>query len=247
MNKSLFHSLWIASFFGTLVSCGNSTSINAPETEGKKKDAAVLVETATSSVLLKPSKYEDVLKKFKLISFDTLKVYFESEDKFYEGKELSTKEARFLPISVFENYNGGKLSGIFACYQFQIDSTTIGLIARTPSEYESSSIKLFCLDTKNDKISSQSIELGQSFGDAGAFLSKTSWIFYAMNGEVQALIYMHYSSHDWEDTLGLEDEEEKNYFLINLKPGKLDTIYKNSGFLKKRFKKLLKKHEDLGE
>ncbi|WP_341907506.1 hypothetical protein [Fluviicola taffensis] len=65
--------------------------------------------------------------QFKPISFDTLKVEYEyaTKDKKFRGTELTLKEAKSLNIEYTEPYYG-KLSGVYGCYQFQIDSTHTG-------------------------------------------------------------------------------------------------------------------------
>jgi len=238
MNNRFVHGLWIVFLFGFLISCGNSNVKEVSAAEEKKKDS-VLVESADKPVI--PSKYAALLEKFKPISFDTLKVYYKYTGKRFDGKELTLKEAKIFPIGITENYFG-KLSGVYACYQFQIDSTTLGLIARTPSEYESSSIKLFLFDTKKDVLLKEYFELSQDIGDAGDYYNRTSWLFKTKNSQIQSFVY-DYSSyyHGVEDTTDETVDEWHSYFLIDCMSPKFDTISKNETQLKKRFKRVLKK------
>lgn len=219
-----------------LTACGNSASKdNQEETER--------IHESTSPVAEKESRYAEMLNKFKMVSFDTLKVFYSYDNKKFKGKELTLKEAKVFPLGIEENYYGD-LSGVFACYRFEIDSTRMGLIARTPSEYESSSVKLFIFDKKTDKILDNYLELGQMFGDAGDFFSKTSWLFKTKNNEILSLIYDYESyDHQVEDTTDFTLDEWHNYALINCMNEKFDTLSTNGAQLKKRFRRVLKEEE----
>lgn len=241
MDKVCRHIIWVFVFQLFLVGC-ESPSKQKKSKESLAVESAQLVDSAAVE---KKSNYESILKKFKRISFDTLKVYYDSEESFFSGKQLSYKEARFLPVEVYQDYNEGAMSGIFACYQFEIDPNRIGLIARTPSEYESSSIKLFVFDQKADKVKHNWIELGQTFGDAGDYLFKASWLFRTKKREIHAFIYSDLFSDDIfsEDTVDQIQTHWNEYVLINCMTQKFDTISKNEVQLKKRFRSLLKTEE----
>jgi hypothetical protein len=223
---------------GMLISCNSNSK---PKKELSKEEG--FVQKTSSSFVDKKSAYSEFLKKFKSISFDTLKVDYDYEDETFLGMELSAKEARFLPVTVYESYNGG-LSGIFACYRFQMDSTTLGLVARTPSEYESSSLKLFFFDMEKDRISDNYIELSETFGDAGESLFRASWLFKTKSKEIQSFTYTHQSSEDIDDTTGLSYQESSSYTLIRFKKDQYDIISTNEKLLKKRFKRELKKYTE---
>ncbi len=217
-------------------SCGNSAPV-----ENQKE--AERIHESDSPVIEKESRYADLLKKFKEVSFDTLKVFYSYDDKSFQGKELTLKQAKVFPLGIEENYFG-ELSGVYACYRFKIDSTRLGLIVRTPSEYESSSIKLFVFDQKADKLQDHFIELGQMFGDAGDFIYKCSWLFKTKKNEIHSLIYDYQSyDHQVDDTADLTVDEWKNYALIDCIKGKFDTLSTNGTQLKKRFKRILKEEE----
>ncbi len=242
MNKQALHFGWILWLVGFLAACGSSDSTAVPDTEAAKKDS-VISENTAKEIKREPSKYDELLKKFKPISFDTLKVFYNYEDKHFSGKELTLKEAKIFPLGITENYLG-ELSGVYACYQFQIDSSTLGLIARTPSEYESSSIKLFLFDIKKDKLLTDYFELGQDIGDAGDYYHRVSWLIKTKKNEVHSFVY-NYSSynHEVDDTADHVLEEWRDYYLINCMSPKFDTLSKNQSHLKKRFKKILKAEE----
>ena len=239
MSKTWFHALSIVSLVTFLTACGDSEKRIVTNSVDGRKGSLPEVKT-DNPVPVKVSKYADLLKKFKLVSFDTLKVYYRYDDKRLDGKELTLKEAKIFPIGLAENYFG-KLSGVYACCRFQIDSTTIGLIARTPSEYESSSVKLFLFDIKRDALSKEYFELSQDIGDAGDYYHRTSWLFKTKKNEIHSLVY-DYSSYNNEvdDTSNHTIDEWRTYFVINCMSPKFDTLSKNEVQLKKRFKRLLK-------
>lgn len=240
MRKTWYNSFWTLFLAGFLLSCGNSTVTDAAPSKNEAKEP---VPVETTHVSAPPGKYSDLLKKFEPISFDTLKVYYSYNGKRFEGKELTLKEAKIFPLGISENYFG-RLSGMYACYQFEIDSETLGLIARTPSEYESSSIKLFLFDLKKDSFSKEYVELSQDIGDAGDYYHRTSWLFRTNKKEIHSLVY-DYSSYNNEvdDTSNHTIDEWRSYFVINCMSAKFDTISKNEAQLKKRFKRLLKTEE----
>lgn len=236
MNRYFVGFVLIFFLQSMLTACGDSTS------KEDEKEAERIHEPNTP-VVEKESRYAEMLNKFKAVSFDTLKVYYDYDDKKFKGKELTLKEAKIFPLGIEENYFG-ELSGVYACYRFEIDSTRLGLIARTPSEYESSSVKLFVFDKKADKLLKNYIELGQMFGDAGDSFSKTSWLFKTKNNEIHSLIYDYQSyDHQVEDTADLTIDEWESYALINCMKGKFDTLSRNETQLKKRFKRVLKEVE----
>ena len=180
--------------------------------------------------------------QFKPISFDTLKVEYEyaTKDKKFRGTELPLKEAKSLNIEYTEPYYG-KLSGVYGCYQFQIDSTHTGLIARIPAEYESTSIGLFILDRKKDQMESKYFHLGAIFGDAGDAYQRISWLFRTKDKQLHSFVY-DYSSYDHtvEDTADHTVDVWREYYLFNCMTSKFDTLSKNETLLKKRFKNVLK-------
>lgn len=219
-----------------LAACGNSSS-------KENQEEAERIHESNSPAVEKESRYAEMLKKFKAVSFDTLKVYYRYGDKRFLGKELTLKETKIFPLGIEENYFG-ELSGVYACYRFEIDSTRLGLIARTPSEYESSSVKLFIFDKKADKVLDNYLELGQMFGDAGDFFSKVSWLFKTKSNEIHSLVYDYESyDHQVDDTADLRVDEWHSYALINCMNEKFDTLSTNGAQLKKRFRRVLKEEE----
>ncbi len=217
------------------LSCQSDQKTAIPEEEE-------FVKKADSTLLQKKSAYSGLLKKFKLISFDTLEVTYQynTEEKRYQGRELTLKEAKNFPLGITENYFG-KLSGVYACYQFPLDSVRIGLIARIPGEYDANSVGLFIFDRKKDRILKDYIHLSVDFGDAGDVYSRISWLIRSKNNQYQSLI-CDYSAyyHEVEDTNDHTVDEWEEYYLLNCMSPKFDTISKNNVRLKKQFNRILK-------
>ena len=184
------------------------------------------------------SKYKKLLSKFITITIDTLKVYSSEDYGNYKGIKLDSLDAILFPKEIAEEYF--QEHDLYACYKFEINSTKIGLLTRTPSMYVPSSIKLFIYNKTLDSIS-EYIELAESWGDAGDALEKTSWIIKSKENEINALIRVTEShDHSVEDENDTIVESWDNHFLIDLLKPKIDTINKDSESLIKRYKILLK-------
>ncbi|AEA45635.1 hypothetical protein [Fluviicola taffensis] len=239
MKKTYYATTLIFILQGLFSSCSSN-----PNTEKELPLAEESVQEIDSSAFEKKSRYEELLKKFKPISFDTLKVFYEYNDKHFLGKELSLKEAAVFKPGITEA-SWGKLSGFYACNQFQIDVSTLGLIVRTPSEYGSSSIKLVLFDKKKDQLKKEYFELANDIMDGGEYYHTISWLIKTKVPEIRAFVY-DYSYYDHKIAGDSEDttiEESRSYFLIDCMSPKFDTISKNENQLKKRFRKLLKTEE----
>src|SRR6478609_5504967 len=96
----------------------------------------------------KESEFKTLLTKYKDISFDTLEVFsttdFESNINKFKGIHLNNTDVNLFPKKLSEEYEND--NSFFACYKFSIDNNRIGLLTRTPSTYEPSSIKLLIFD-----------------------------------------------------------------------------------------------------
>lgn len=200
----------------------HSNRVNEKETEIKKISA-----------------FTNLLHKFEEIDFDTLKVFSEEEFIKFKGQPLDSLDALLFPKEIAE-LHFLEVPGIFACYKFSIDSNRIGLIARTPSEYLPSSIKLFIYDKKTDAILNY-IELAENFGDAGYCMDKSSWIIKNKRNMYQALIVMNeMDDHSVEESNDTTIEQWSSDYLVDLSKPRLDTITTNSKLLKRKFGYLLK-------
>jgi hypothetical protein len=184
------------------------------------------------------SKYKKLLSKFKTITIDTIKVYSSIDYENYKGIRLDSLDAILFPKEIAEAYFDE--DDLYACYKFEINSTKIGLLTRTPSMYVPSSIKLFIYNKTLDRIT-EYIELAEVWGDEGDALEKTSWIIKSKENEINALIKVTLSNdHSVEDENDTIIESLDNHFLIDLLKPKIDTINIDSESLIKRYKLLLK-------
>jgi hypothetical protein len=184
------------------------------------------------------SKYRTLLSKFENISIDTLEIYSSEDFGIYKGVQIDSLDAILFPKEIAEAYF--LEHDIYACYKFDIDSSKIGLIVRTPSMYVPSSIKLFVFDKITDNIS-EYIELAESWGDAGDAIEKTSWLIKNPSNKINVLT-REIESHDHsvEDENDTIVERWDKYYLFAFNH-KLDTINKNSDLLKKQFNIILNK------
>lgn len=185
------------------------------------------------------SKYTKLLSKFKSKSFDTLRVYSPEElDGEYRGVELDSADAVLFPKDIADQHFNDP--GLFAVYQFPIDDNRLGLIARTPSMYVPSSLKLFFFDKAKDSITSY-VELAETWGDAGDYMQKDSWLFKDNGKQIKSFVWLM-EGHDnsVENENDTTTEEWNNYYLLDLSKGNADTISKNSEDLKRIFSSLIK-------
>ncbi|WP_016990361.1 hypothetical protein [Flavobacterium sp. ACAM 123] len=200
---------------------------------GEKNKTEKVVATTVQK-----SKYRTLLSKFENISIDTLEIYSSENFGIYKGVQIDSLDAILFPKEIAEAYF--LEHDIYACCKFDIDSSKIGLIVRTPSMYVPSSIKLFVFDKITDNIS-EYIELAESWGDAGDAIEKTSWLIKNPSNKINVLtreIESHdHSVEDENDTI-VESWDKYYLFAFN---HKLDTINKNSDLLKKKFNVILNK------
>lgn len=189
------------------------------------------------------SKNQKFLDKFKTIDFDTLKVYssdnvYDDKNFEYRGNLLDSIDAKIFPKNVIVN-DIDKID-TYAVYKFKIDENYLALIARTPSEYWSSSIKLFIYNKKNEKII-DFVEVAESIGDEGFHMDISSWILKKKNVfEIINWIY-EYDDYSVEGKNDKRIIKTNTYFLLKFENGKFDTISKNNKELEKQFSKLLRK------
>lgn len=189
----------------------------------------------------KESKFKTLLTKYKDISFDTLQVFssgeLESDQYKFKWIQLDSAEVSLFPKALSEQYYYDH--GFFACYKFSIDSIRTALISRTPSTYEPSSIKLLLFDKLRDSITDY-IELAETFGDAGDFAEKTSWLFKDEKKNYKNFMW-YQENHD----NSVDNEKDTTiqtwnyYYLFDFSKSKVDTISKNERELTRKFGKLL--------
>jgi hypothetical protein len=190
------------------------------------------------------SKYEPLLAQFKDIAIDTLQVYSpdntDDTADLMSGRQIDSVNVMLFPQEFKERYLNST-QGLFAIYKFDIDNNRLGLLARTPSDYVPSSIKLFIFDKAKDSITSY-VELAELFGDAGDVLIKQSWLFrdnarslLALTNETQK--YYHSADDRNDTTVDVSDY----YSLFNLSKGKIDTLIDHQEKLPVKYKSILEK------
>jgi hypothetical protein len=188
----------------------------------------------------KDSKHKKTLAYFYNIGIDTLEVGSPHDSaSFFYGKEIDSTGAMMFPEDIRKRHFFDP-PGLFGIYKFAIDSNRLGLIARTPSEYVASSIKLFFFDIKRDTITNY-IELGETWGDAGDFVELNSWLFRDSSKRLQALIWEH-QGHD----NSVDNEKDTTvstadyYTLLDISKPRIDTIFDRKEKLPKQYEQLLK-------
>ena len=207
--------------------------------------ACFLLACTGSSEKLTPENgnLENLLTKFKEVSIDTFEVFsandLDNTNYKFKGVELDSSDVMLLPNKMAERYSYDH--GFYACFKFPIDSSRFGLIIRTPSEYDASSVKLFVLDTVSKKINDDYLELAESIGDAGYSMERRSWILKSGDSNLTFLIWQQ----DSEDK-SVEDENDTTVVstdyvtLTRLSKQSFDTLSNDSEKLIKKFEKLIK-------
>jgi hypothetical protein len=205
----------------------------------EKKEFRIVSERA--------SKFNSLLQKYQSVSFDTLNLFSSSELESYtypfKGKLLDSGEVELVKEAL--SIKGGIEPFFFACSKFEIDSTLLGLITRVPSIYESSSIKLLLYDKTKHRIV-DFIELAETFGDAGDYAEKVSWIYKDQDKSYKGFI-CYEVSHDnsVENPADTTVETSKNCYLIQFSNKGIDTLSNNPRQLSEVFlsvqKTLMKK------
>ena len=188
------------------------------------------------------SKYSTLLSKYKDISFDTLKVFssekLESNQYMFKGTQLDSVDVKLFPKEFAEQYFYDH--GFYACYKFSMDSIKVGLITRTPSTYEPSSIKLFILDKQRETITNY-FELAETVGDAGDMMDKTSWLVKGKNNKLISFIWQQESHDNSADNNKDTTIQTWNYFyLVDFSKHKVDTLNIDQRELKLKFDILIK-------
>lgn len=215
--KKLFYLTCLCAVFG----CGQQESINSkPGT--------------------KESKYNRLFAYFYNIGIDTLDVASPKDgDSPFNGKEIDSAGAMLFPEDMRQRHFN-QPPQLFGIYKFVIDSNRLGLIARTPSEYVPSSIKLFFFDIKKDTFTNY-IELGESWGDAGDFAELNSWIFRDSSKRLQTLIWEHQGHDNSADNPKDTTVVTADYFtLLDISKPRIDTIFDRKEKLPVQYKQLVK-------
>lgn len=199
------------------------------------------IKSGASAKSQKKSKYSNLLAAYNNIAIDTLWVY-SSDDSVnaYTGRALDSVNALFFPKDMAQ-WHFSEPPSLFAIYKFAIDANRLGLITRTPSEYVPSSIKLFILDLKKDSLTSY-VEIAESWGDAGDYMIKNSWLFRDSSQHLQALIDVTQGHDNSADDAKDTTVVEKDYYtLLDLSKPNIDTIFADKEKLPKKYKSIIGK------
>lgn len=187
-------------------------------------------------------RFKDLFAQFFNIGLDTLEVHSpDTVPSVYNGRSIDSLNAQLFPSEMAQHHTAEDPE-LFAIYKFMIDSARMGLLARTPSEYEPSSIKLFLWDKRKDSLTSY-IELGETWGDAGDYMYKKSWLFRDTSSRhIQALIE-EFQGHDnsVDNPKDTTREERYLYTLVDFTKNGLDTIFIDQEKLPAKYSQLIKK------
>jgi hypothetical protein len=187
-------------------------------------------------------RFKGLFAQFFNIGLDTLEVHSpDTLPSVYNGRSIDSLNAQLFPSEMAQHHTAENPE-LFAIYKFMIDSARMGLLARTPSEYEPSSIKLFLWDKRKDSLTSN-IELGETWGDAGDYMYKKSWLFRDTSSRhIQALI-QEFQGHDnsVDNPKDTTREERYLYTLVDFTKNGLDTIFIDQEKLPGKYSQLIKK------
>jgi hypothetical protein len=205
-------------------SCQFSSS-KQPATITTTRDTTVVPDINTARLL----------KLYKTISADTVEIGTSPDDNIttwkYNGTLIDTSLLALLP----QDY-GNRDPLFYACYQFNLDTNTIGLITRTPSEYESSSIKLFAYHKKTNTITFET-ELSDAWGDAGDAVYKNSWLYRNAGKGWIGIIEQYNYNEDIEDTT-VPISETYDYYHFRWNGSRIDTVSTDSSALVEIYKQI---------
>jgi hypothetical protein len=186
-----------------------------------------------SHTAIRVGKYDKLLAFYRPVNIDTLKVFssenVDSVGYKYKGVMIDSTTFRLLPGTESYTTDPYLYNQFFATYKFYLDSNTIGLITRVPSQYSCSSIKLYFYYKNSDTIS-DGLELADAFGDANWYFEKTGWIFKTGKGAYEYFIYNHDVTLPEDDTAGSKDTTVivNKYWHLRIKNGVRDTLERNA-------------------
>lgn len=180
-----------------------------------------------------PSDIDSLIHLYKAFEQDTLEIlpgaFGDPDTWHFKGTAI---DSQLQPLLSDRRYNEDYL--FYACYKFNLDANTIGLVTRSPSEYESSSVKLFAYHKKTKTITFET-ELAEEFGDAGDVLIKKSWLYHSPDNGWQAILE-NFSSSQYgvpEDTVAVESYD---YYHLTWNGSKIDTLSTDSSALVQVYK-----------
>jgi hypothetical protein len=206
--------------------------LTACQFSSSKQPAAAITDIRDS---VAGAHINQLLKLYKNINADTLEIYPQPGEATtpwkYSGTLIDTALLALLPVELrsYEPF-------FYACYKFDLDANTIGLITRTPSEYESSSIKLFALHKKTNTITLET-ELADHWGDAGDAVTKSSWLYRNQQRGWLGILEQFNYSEDIEDSTA-PISETYDYYHFKWDGNRIDTISTDSSALVSVYKQI---------
>lgn len=135
----------------------------------------------------------------------------------YAGTKIDSAYLKFLDDSTYIINIGSVKRGtysLYACYKIPITQSLVGLITRTPSQYEESSIDLFLWDTTLHKIVG-SFQLADEFGDEGWYFEKESWLFPDAPDKMQIVTRQKDHNPAGEENTAFTVTDTIKYFRLN--------------------------------
>ena len=191
----------------------------------------------------KKGRYAGILSRCRFITIDTFRVQcdgsisdtFGKADTYrYIGAELDSAENLLFPPD-FAPGPANNYSGIYVCYAFAIDGNHTGILARTPSAEQMSSIRLFTLNNMRDTLT-DFIELAELWDKAAEKSETISWLFRDNERKLHAYTWLHSTyDHGTKDENDTTIDEYNYHYLVDLSKPKYDTISSNAGNLLKAF------------
>jgi hypothetical protein len=163
------------------------------------------IEQVAVTELVNPDKakktIDDLISLYPSIRFDTLSVYSAQELEDNSKNKFKGTKVDSTYFSFFPKEERGYFYAepeVFACYKMDLDSSHVGLITRTPSEYVPSSIKLYVVNIKSGTMV-ETFELAESWGDAGDSMTKDPWLYRNRDNELEWLYWRQDCSYETED------------------------------------------------
>lgn len=203
----------------------------------------VLCSCQPSSKKVQEHSQNLLLDKFANLNRDSICVY-SSRDNLndwgdYQGQALDSIDISLLPEELKTQHVSGH-DDFFACGKIKMGPGIYGLLIRTPSVYESSSIKFFIYDSANVSLNTH-YELAEAWGDAGDSYSLRTWLFKDSNKGIKVLAHRNDSyDNSVEDERDTTIESYNAFYLTRITTKGVDTISKDSLSLVNQYKYFLK-------
>lgn len=208
----------------------------------KSQPIEQVAETEKSNFGIAKKTIGDLISLYPSIQFDTLSVYSspeldDSRKNKFKGEKIDTAFFSFFPREE-GNYFYAEPE-VFACYKVDLDSSYVGLITRTPSEYVPSSIKLYIVNKKIGTVV-ETFELAESWGDAGDSMTKDSWLYRNRDNQLEWLYWRQDCSYETEDAETPICSDSLAVFRVD--KGKISSVQTKKNQLEKLSKRFAKNY-----